>query len=413
MAKGTASMEGEHETHGAPLPQEELQNTKKLFGIPEGETFFWPEESAKHFQRNFDARTHEASEWQAWLETRMQDPQFKKTFDQYFDPVVNQSLPKINWDLTKEVATRNAFGNIIESWAPSLPSLVGGSADLEPSNMTEGFAKMVGDFSATNRAGRNFAFGVREFPMSAISNGIALHGGLVPFDATFLSFSDYSRAALRLGSLQRTRVIHEFTHDSFYLGEDGPTHQPIEHVMSLRLIPQMYVMRPADALETEVLMTKALELTYPSSLCLTRQKLPIVSGDYQRAKQAAKGAWVIQDNDDINLIIFASGSEVQLALKVAQHLTTDKVRVVSVPCWELFDEQDRNYREQVMAWNCRRRVSIEAGVTLGWQKFVGHDGLMIGIDHFGVSGPAKDLEKEFGFTVGSIVAKISNHSFNH
>jgi transketolase len=270
----------------------------------------------------------------------------------------------------------------------------------------------VGDFSAENRQGKNIAFGVREFPMSAITNGLALYGGLIPFDATFLAFSDYSRAALRLGSLQQARVIHEFTHDSFYLGEDGPTHQPIEHLMSLRAIPDLYVMRPSDAEETELLTRKALNLQAPSCLCLTRQKLSNLN--YPNKSLAGRGAWVLKDPAECKIIIFATGSEVQLALQVSEQLEKDKdllhkVKVVAVPCWKLFFQQDLKYQAQVMTTKCKTRISIEAGSTLGWERFVGMDGLKIGIDHFGSSAPYQVLENKFGFTVESILDRMKTN----
>ena len=288
---------------------------------------------------------------------------------------------------------------------------MGGSADLEPSNMTGPFAKKVSDFQAGHPQGRNFAFGVREFPMSAMANGMALHGGVIPFDATFLTFSDYSRPAMRLGAIQKVRVIHEFTHDSFYLGEDGPTHQPVEHVMSLRLIPNFYVMRPADAVETEFMMRKALTLKAPSALCLSRQKLPLLALPRTTMAQAERGAYVVAAADDPELILIATGSEVHLALATAKLLTDRRVRVVSMPCWDLFAEQPTQYRDSVLDPRCTRRVSLEAGVTLGWQRWVGDRGLMIGLDHFGDSAPAKDLEKEYGFVPENVVARIREHSF--
>ena len=272
MAKGAATLEGSAKTHGAPLAADERSATKKLFDIPEGEEFFFPEDAVNHFRRNFSAKSEEAKAWKDKLTAALENESFKKKYDGYFNSSL-ENLPKVTWD--KDIATRVAFGRIIEEWADAIPNMVGGSADLEPSNMTGAFAKKVEDFSKTNRSGRNFAFGVREFPMSCISNGLALHGAFIPFDATFLSFADYSRPALRLGAIQKVRTIHEFTHDSFYLGEDGPTHQPIEHVMSLRLMPDMYVMRPADARETEVMMREALKLDLPSSIMLTRQGLPL------------------------------------------------------------------------------------------------------------------------------------------
>ena len=231
----------------------------------------------------------------------------------------------------------------------------------------------------------------------------------MPFDATFLSFADYSRAALRLGAIQRTRVIHEFTHDSFYLGEDGPTHQPVEQVMGLRVIPDLYVMRPADPQETEVLMRKALELELPSALCLTRQKVPFLKLPKETLALAARGAYIVQDTPNANLLLLATGSEVGLALAVAAQLKGHRCRVVSMPCWELFAAQPRQYHEAILPPSVTHRVSIEAGVTIGWERFTGLRGLNIGVDHYGASAPAEVLAERYGFTPTAICERIAKH----
>lgn len=412
MAKGAHSMEGQHQTHGAPLPGDERLATKKSLGIPEGEDFFWPEEAKECFQGVAAVRKKESEAWYQLLDSLNSNKEFKELFDQLFVEDI-QKFPKVDWDLNAPMATRNAFGKIIEAWAGDVPGLVGGSADLEPSNMTGGFAKMVGDFQADSPTGRNLSFGVREFPMSAIANGMALHGGLLPFDATFLSFADYSRPALRLGAIQKCRVIHEFTHDSFYLGEDGPTHQPVEHVMSLRSIPDLYLMRPADPVEAEVLMQVAAQVKAPSCICLTRQKVDYLPVSQEKVGQARKGAWIVKGENEVpDLIIFATGSEVSLALKAASQLEQSGkakcVRVVSVPCWELFDRQSQDWKELIMDRSCSKRVSIEAGVTMGWERFIGMDGLAIGLNEFGESAPAGVLEKEYGFTPGQVCETIVN-----
>ena len=412
MAKGAASLEGSHKTHGEPLPAAEIAATKAAWGLPETE-FYWPQDAAEHFQRNFPALQAKVDTWHQKLQSHLSDSAFSQKFNGYFAPLNVESLAPIQWDRSKPIATRNAFGRIIEEWAFSVPNLIGGSADLEPSNMTGAFAKKVGDFQGETPQGRNISFGVREFTMSAMSNGLALHGGFVPFDATFLAFADYSRPALRLGAIQKVRVIHEFTHDSFYLGEDGPTHQPIEQVMSLRAIPNLMVMRPADPGETEVLMKVALKTTHtPSCICLTRQGVPYLGGPVELC---AKGAWPVKESMKPDLVIFATGSEVGLALKTAEQLEKDgyskSTRVVSVPCWELFFSQDEAYKNDILSLDCKRRVSMEAGSTLGWERFVGREGLMVGIDHFGASAPAGELEKQFGFTVEAVTKKIKSHNF--
>ena len=406
MARGAASMEGSHKTHGAPLPAQERQLTKDRLELGD-QPFHWREEYTGHFRRNFEQQGKTAQKWRRSLEKHQADsPVFASRWSAHFGRLDVENLPQLPWNHTKPLATRSAFGHALASWADAIPSLVGGSADLEPSNMTGAFAEAVGDFQKSNRGGRNLAFGVREFPMSAFCNGAALHGGLVPFDATFLTFSDYSRPAIRLGALQKARVIHEFTHDSFYLGEDGPTHQPVEHLMSLRLIPDLLVLRPADPLETEVLFKVALAHQGPSCICLSRQSVPFLENDRASVSAAARGAWFVRGNEEAWMVIYATGAEVGLALQVADQFTQHAVAVVSVPCWEQFFAQDRDYQESVMMRQCRRRVSIEAGSTLGWEKFIGDNGLAIGLDTFGASAPAADLAKEFGFTPESIAERI-------
>ncbi|MCX6126127.1 MAG: transketolase [Proteobacteria bacterium] len=412
MAKGCATVEGDHETHGAPLSAEERIKTKIKLGLPVDQDFLAPESIVKHFQRNFDELRKQAQAWSTVaLEKRNSNPSFAKTWDDHFAAEDWTQLKAIDWAKGSQLATRNAFGDVLKQWATDIPKLIGGSADLEPSNMTGPFAKAVGDFQKDSRGGRNLAFGVREFPMSAITNGIALHGGLIPFDATFLSFADYSRPALRLGAIQQCRVIHEFTHDSFYLGEDGPTHQPVEHVMSLRLIPDFYVMRPADARETQLMMQESLKLKLPSAICLSRQKLQVLELSAEQINDARKGAWIVKDSVNPALIIFATGSEVSLALAAADQLkdTSVHIKVVSLPCWELFFLQSDSWRARITSPECKNRISIEAGSTLGWQKFTGSSGLNIGLDHFGASAPMEALVEEYGFTPAKVAEKIKQY----
>lgn len=410
IGRGTATMAGSHKTHGSPLPAEEYKKTREALGLADLQPFYWSEEASQHFQRNYPTRRKECIAWKARLKTQQADPAWSSRWAQYFSNLDLSQFPYESWDLKKTMATRTAFGQLISTWCERLPRLMGGSADLEPSNALEAFVKKVGDFSAKDRKGRNIVFGVREFPMSAITNGLALYGGFIPFDATFLVFSDYARAALRLGAIQKAQVIHEYTHDSFYLGEDGPTHQPIEHIMSLRAMPDMYLMRPADAVETEVLFREALTLAYPSCFCLTRQNVAYIKAPLSRVQEARKGAWIVRgDEKACDLMIFASGSELGLADSVADELEKDgklAVRVISVPCWELFFKQDAAYQKMIMNVDCKKRVSIEAGVTMGWERFVGLEGLMIGIDRFGESAPAEELATLFGFTVPSILSRI-------
>lgn len=410
MAKGAASMEGDHETHGAPLPAEERTKTKSKLGIPDGQEFYNPESAKAHFQRGFAALREGAKKWRNAVDDRKRsDATFAETWNQYFGKEDWNNLKPMAWAAGSQLATRNAFGDVLKQWVTDVPKLIGGSADLEPSNMTGPFAKAVGDFQRETPGGRNLAFGVREFPMSAIANGIGLHGGLIPFDATFLSFADYSRPALRLGAIQKVRVIHEFTHDSFYLGEDGPTHQPVEHVMSLRLIPDFYVMRPADARETQIMMEEALKLSAPSAICLSRQKLPVLELSEAQNHDARRGAWIVQDHASPELIVFATGSEVSLAMGAAKLLPGKSIKIVSIPCWELFFAQPEAWRDRITSPDCKMRISIEAGSTLGWQIFTGTGGLNIGLDHFGDSAPMEQLVEEYGFTPTKVAERIQKH----
>jgi len=323
----------------------------------------------------------------------------------------NRSFKWPAFEPDSKIATRSAWGKCLESLVDQLPILVGGSADLDPSNMTVKFREMVGNFSPETPLGRNLAFGVREFPMGAIVNGIALHGGLIPFGATFLMFSDYERNALRMSALQHLPALHIFTHDSFHLGEDGPTHQPIEHVSALRLIPNMLVMRPADANETALCLETALQQTNrPTCLMLSRQNLPTMApAVYPSVVDGAKkGGYVLRDapGGKPDLIILASGSETPMALAAAEALTERKVRVVNMPCMELFDEQPQLYKDEVLPPECTCRVAVEAGRPELWYKYVGCGSLVLGLTHFGDSAPAEVLAKEYGFTAENLVAQI-------
>ena len=411
MAHGLYSLEGSHKMHGTPLPADERLKTKQKLGLPPDVDFYVSAEATSYFRRHNEALRAKASAWRATLSARRtEDKTFDVLFKAHFeDGVTQQQTPAVTWDKTKPLATRAAFGKIIETWATTMPQLVGGSADLEPSNDTGAFARLVDDFQHDHYQGRNYAFGVREFPMVAICNGLALFGGLKPFTATFLVFSDYARGAIRLGALQHAGVIHEFTHDSFHVGEDGPTHQPIEHVMSLRLIPDLYVMRPCDALETEILLRHAMTLGTSVVFCLTRQNLPMLELSPAVRQQAVRGAYAVNDVADPELVIIATGSEVSLAMQVAGLLKGRAIRIVAMPSWELFERQDADYRNKLLPPTCVRRVSIEAGVTTGWQRYTGASGLNIGIDTFGASAPSKDLSPLFGFTPEQIAARVADH----
>lgn len=410
MAHGVATMEGDHNTHGTPLPPEEIAASKTKWGLDPNAHFRLAPESMEEFRHRQPALRQQAAKWKARLQERRQEPAFDANWKALFEAV---DLAKVTWPVFEpgaSVATRKAFGQTLEAVAEAVPGLVGGSADLEPSNNTAGFAKRFGDFGVTHRAGRSLAYGVREFPMGAINNGIALHGGLRPFGATFLVFSDYERPSIRLRAIQQLPVLAVYTHDSVFLGEDGPTHQPVEQTMSLRTIPNLLVFRPAESVETVACMRTILEETgRPSALLLTRQSVPVIPGEYHAVaeKGVPRGGYILRDTPSVpDITIFATGSEVPLALEVSELLTGSAVRVVSLPCWELFFEQPRAYRQLVLGTDDSFRVSVEAGTTIGWERFTGRHGLNIGVDRFGASGPGKEVGAEVGLTASHVAERI-------
>ena len=408
IAPGCASMEGDHNTHGAPLPPEEIANTKSKLQLNPELFYHVDDDVIENFRESFSYAREEVKAWNNTLKNRMLDSSFKKDWDR----AMNSELSDIEWpsyEPGQNIATRKVWGAVIEAMAPTFKSLVGGSADLEPSNVTAGFAKMVDDFSKDNHSGRNFAYGVREFPMGAINNGIAQHGGLKVFGASFFVFSDYERPAIRLRALQNLPVITEYTHDSIFVGEDGPTHQPIEHLMACRAIPNLLVLRPCDANEAVVASKIAFEQKeYPSLVLFSRQGLPVLDREkYPSADEFRKGAYIISDSiGDPDISIFASGSEVPLVLEVKDSLK-DKmnIRVVNFGCWELFDMQSEEYKSKIL-YNSSFKVSVEAGITQGWQKYTGNRALNIGIDRFGESAPGKDVAKHLGIDASSVKNKI-------
>ncbi|GAB6038711.1 transketolase [Fundidesulfovibrio butyratiphilus] len=415
MAKGTANREGDFKTHGEPLPPEEIAATKRKMGLPEDKEFFIPAEALDHFRVRFPELRQNAVQWKRTFESRFEkDQEFEKTWRAIKREPANRTFSWPTFEPGTKLATRAAWGKCLDSLVEQMPLLVGGSADLDPSNQTMKFRQVTGDFSCETPLGRNLPFGVREFPMGAVVNGIALHGGLVPFGATFLMFSDYERNALRMSALQELPALHVFTHDSFHVGEDGPTHQPIEHTSSLRLIPNMLVLRPADAGETAVCLEIALtQKTRPSCLLLTRQNLPVLDPKtYPSVTDGAKrGGYVLRDaaGGAPELILVACGSEVSLALETADLLSDLKIRVVNMPSMELFEEQPEDYKRQVLPPNVTARVAMEAGRPEMWYRYVGLDGLVIGLTHFGDSAPASELAKHYGFTPDQVAARIREH----
>ena len=412
MAKGSANMEGDHNTHGAPLSQEEIDLTKEKLGLP-GKKFYIPKEVIEHFRYRFSSLNQQAVQWEKLCNSLNEISGLKKIISNIIFGGMPSEFENPDFKSGEILATRKAFGAVLDILAKKLPHLIGGSADLEPSNYTGNFAKTYGDFQKTNQIGRNIPFGVREFPMAAIMNGMSLHGGTIPFGGTFLVFSDYERPALRLASIQSIQVIHEFTHDSFYVGEDGPTHQPIEHIMSLRAIPNFNVYRPADSKETASCFKLAIkDKNTPSALLLTRQGVPTLEYSQKRMDEnVSKGAYIVVDskNNDPDIIIIATGSEVSLAIEVSKSLIDKNVRVISMPSWEVFSFQSDKYKKELLPDRGNLKVSLEAGITSGWEKFIGRSGLSIGINHFGSSAPANDLAIKFGFTVDKVISKIENH----
>ena len=411
IAKDAYSMEGSAETHGSPLPPEEIRKTKEKLGLPVEDTFFLPEDVLDNFRQRFPQLRRQVKRWKERFEKkRRRDSSFRALWNDLWSKEVLTTITDPAYRAGEAIATRSAFGEMLARLGERLPNLVGGSADLEPSNNTRAFMEKVGDFSRQNPLGRNLVFGVREFPMGAVLNGLALHGGIRPFGATFLVFSDYERAAIRLSALQKVPVLHVFTHDSFLLGEDGPTHQPVEHMASLRAMPNLLVIRPADAAEVPVALRVALEQKErPTALLLTRQKVPVLDRPpFASPDLLRRGAYVVYgDPHQVpDMILIATGSEVALALEAARRLAEWRVRVVNMPCMELFLEQPEDYRLQVLPEAVTFRVAVEAGSTFGWERFVGRRGLILGLDRFGASAPAGVLAQKFGFTVEAMVTRI-------
>jgi transketolase len=397
IAKGSFSLENNPKSHGAPFSEEEIMLTKNKLGLPQN-SFFCNEDIINYFQRNFNTLRDKV-----------------KVLDQSFENISYDSKQMIKSLSTPEfgsqaMATRQAFGISLDEFAKKFPNLIGGSADLDGSNCTTNFVKNYGDFSAENPKGRNIAFGVREFPMGAIMNGIALYGNHFPFGGTFLVFSDYVRSAIRLSAIQNLHVLYEFTHDSIFVGEDGPTHQPVEHTMSLRNIPNLLVFRPADSFETYYCFKTIMENTHnPSALLLTRQKLPKLNLEQKYIEQGVRyGAYIVHKEDNPEAVLFSSGSEVHLAIEVCKELS-HKIQIINVPCWELLDIQDKSYIDTIMMKECNKRISLEAGITSGWEKFTGLNGLNIGIDNFGASAPGIDVANHFGFVKDKIKSKIEDY----
>lgn len=404
IAFGSPNKAGSHEAHGAPLGEEEVALTKAALGIPD-KKFHVPPEVLQGFAEIAGKNQIKQAQWDVCLaEFKAADPDKSAEWDLYMEGQLPADISsKIHaFEAGSEMATRSASGKVLQDLAACLPNLVGGSADLAPSNNTH--LINYADIAANTFGGRNLHFGVRELGMGAIMNGVQLHGGFRVYGATFLVFADFVRPATRLAALMNLPVIYVYTHDSFYVGEDGPTHQPVETLMSLRITPNLTVIRPSDANETSAAWVAALENTSgPTALLLTRQSLPVL--DRQKMAAASnlmRGAYTIWESGSENhdLLILASGSEVWISIEAGKRLAGEgvKVRVVSFPSWELFEQQDEDYQASVIPAECKKRLAVEAGSTIGWHKYVGLEGKILGIDHFGASAPGKVLAEKFGMT---------------
>ncbi|MDE2216425.1 MAG: transketolase [Planctomycetota bacterium] len=423
---GSPHKQDTFEVHGSPLGIEEVIATKKNLGWPIEPKFYIPEDALAQFKKALDKGIQLEAAWKAKMS--LYEKAYPKLMNEW-DQMMSAKPPD-GWDRgipvfppdPKGIATRSACGQIMNVTASQLPSLIGGSGDLNPSTYTA--LNGLGNFQYPHSEGReaqgavsgewgyggvNIAFGVREHAMGSIVNGIALHGGLLPFGSTFLVFSDYMRPAIRLAALMKIHVIYVFTHDSVGLGEDGPTHQPIEHLSSLRAIPNLIVLRPADANETAEAWKIAIQhKNGPVAITLARQKVPVIDrGKFSQAVGLRKGAYILADSalGKPEIILIATGSEVYLALEAHEKMHAEGIRsrVVSIPSWELFEEQPEEYRNEVLPPDIKTRISIEAGSTHGWHKYVGLKGAAIGIDHFGDSAAGEVLFKKFGFTSENIL----------
>ncbi|MGY1457556.1 transketolase [Luteimonas sp. A534] len=417
-----------YKAHGSPLGEEGVAATKRKLGWPEQPAFLLPDDAMAHFRSALDRGRRGQDAWQQRLDAYA---------DAYADDArelrtsLEATLPD-GWDAdipvfpadAKGMATREAGGKVLSAIAPKLPALTGGSADLDPSTYTA--VKGLGDFDprATpgedeqgsagggwSYSGRNLHFGVREHAMGTICNGLAAHGGIIPYDATFLIFSDYMRPPMRLAALMRLHVLHVFTHDSIALGEDGPTHQPVEQLAGLRSVPGLLVIRPADANETAVAWRVALEaVNRPVAFALSRQKVPTLDRDkYASADGLRKGAYVLLDAEGgkPDVIVIGTGAETGLALAAVEKLQGEGVaaRAVSMPCWELFDEQPQEFRESVLPSSVPARLAVEAGSPQGWHRYVGDHGDVLGVDRFGASAPGSEMLERYGFTVDNVCAR--------
>ncbi|MFT5524778.1 MAG: transketolase [Pirellulaceae bacterium] len=410
---GSPNKANSHAAHGAPLGEDEIKLTKQVYGWPEDAKFSVPDEVKQHFADGIGVRGKaQRDEWEAKFgEYKTAHPELAADLE----TIWSGELPQ-DWDKDipvfdaneKGIATRISSGKVLNSIAPNMVSFLGGSADLAPSNMTMLTYDDVGHYGPANYAGRNFHFGIREHSMAAMCNGLSL-SGLRPYCGTFFVFTDYLRPSMRLSSIMHQPVIYVLTHDSIGLGEDGPTHQPVEHLAACRSIPGVMVYRPADANEVAGCYRVAMQTSdHPAAMVLTRQNLPTMAASHATAEGAAKGGYVLVDSDgEPDVILAATGSEVPICVAAHALLAADGVnaRVVSLPCWELFDEQDQDYRDSVLPPAVTARVGVEAGIRQGWDKYIGSNGKFVGMVSFGASGPFEQLYQHFGITAENIAAQ--------
>lgn len=408
---GSPHLAGTAKSHGAPLGEDELKATKAALGFDPEQSFVVPEDVRGFLSDRIAEKKADAAEWDAQFDAwKSSSPDGAALLE----AILREEIPA---DLEarllaavpeKDVATRASSGAMIQVVAKAVPAVVGGSADLAPSNNT--YMKEMGDFTAEDRAGRNFHFGVRELGMGLVCNGLALTYA-IPFSATFMVFSDYMKPAIRLAAIQKLHQVYVFTHDSYAVGEDGATHEPIEQLAMFRSLPGVTLLRPAESHEVALAWAYAVRADHPVILSLTRQALPNLPAEVVARMDVAKGAYVVSSDEDFEAILIGSGSELAACVKAAEALRAQgrKLRVVSMPSWDLFEAQGAEYKESVLPKACHKRVAVEAACTMGWSKYVGDEGMVIGLDHFGESAPYKALADKYGFTPEKVTAAVAEY----
>lgn len=408
---GSPHLAGTAKSHGAPLGEDELKATKAALGFDPEQSFVVPEDVRGFLSDRIAEKRADAAEWDAQFDAwKSSSPDgaalleaiLRKEIPADLEARLLAAVPE------KDVATRASSGAMIQVVAKAVPAVVGGSADLAPSNNT--YMKEMGDFTAEDRAGRNFHFGVRELGMGLVCNGLALTYA-IPFSATFMVFSDYMKPAIRLAAIQKLHQVYVFTHDSYAVGEDGATHEPIEQLAMFRSLPGVTLLRPAESHEVALAWAYAVRADHPVILSLTRQALPNLPAEVVARMDVAKGAYVVSSDEDFEAILIGSGSELAACVKAAEALRAQgrKLRVVSMPSWDLFEAQGAEYKESVLPKACRKRVAVEAACTMGWSKYVGDEGMVIGLDHFGESAPYKALADKYGFTPEKVTAAVAEY----